>query len=92
VVSPCAGKILFAGPFRSYGRLLIVDCGKGYDFVLAGLDRLDVPVGRVVRAGEPVGVMASWDPRAGGAKPALYMELRHDGAAVNPAPFLRARR
>jgi septal ring factor EnvC (AmiA/AmiB activator) len=91
VVSPCSGKILFAAPFRSYGLLLIVDCGAGYDFVLAGLDRLDVPVGRQVQAGEPVGAMAGWDPHTLGDRPALYLELRHDGRPVNPAPWLKAR-
>jgi septal ring factor EnvC (AmiA/AmiB activator) len=91
VVAPCGGKVVFAAPFRSYGKLLILDCGGGYDFVLAGLDRLDAAVGQVVRPGEPVGAMPGWDPRAGGSRPALYVELRYAGAAINPAPFLRGR-
>lgn len=91
VVSPCGGKIVFAAPFRSYGLLLIVDCGAGYDFVLAGLDRLDVQVGKQVQAGEPVGAMAGWDPHTPGDRPALYLELRHDSRPVNPAPWLKAR-
>ena len=91
VVSPCGGRVAFAAPFRSYGRLVILDCGGGYDFVLAGLDRLDTEVGRVVRPGEPVGTMPGWDPRGGAGRPALYVELRRDGAAINPAPFLRSR-
>jgi septal ring factor EnvC (AmiA/AmiB activator) len=78
----------FAGPFRSYGQLLIVNCGAGYHFVLAGMDRLDVQLGRPVQAGEPVGVMPGWDPRAPGDRPALYVELRHDGQPVNPAPWI----
>jgi septal ring factor EnvC (AmiA/AmiB activator) len=91
VVSPCGGRIVFAAPFRSYGNLLIVDCGGGYHAVLAGLDRLDVTVGRRVEIGEPVGVMGSWDPAASGRRPALYVELRHDGQPVDPGPWLRAR-
>ena len=63
VVSPCAGTAVFAGPFRSFGLLLIVDCGGGYHFVLSGFARLDETVGRPVQAGEPVGVMPGWDPR-----------------------------
>ena len=51
VSAPCGGRVVFAGPFRSYGQLMIVDCGGGYHFVLAGLDRLDVPVGRPVQPG-----------------------------------------
>lgn len=92
VLSPCGGQVVFAGPFRSFGLLLIVDCGGGYHFVLSGLDRLDAAVGRHVEAGEPVGVMAEWDPRRPGVnRPTLYLELRKDGEPVNPAPFLHAR-
>ena len=83
VVSPCAGRVVFAGPFRSYGQLLIVDCGAGLHAVLAGFDHLDVPVGRQVLAGEPVGVM-------GAGRPSLYLELRRGGQAMNPALFLKA--
>ena len=57
VVAPCGGRVVFAAPFRSYGLLLIVDCGAGYHVVLAGLDRLDARVGQQVAAGEPIGVM-----------------------------------
>jgi septal ring factor EnvC (AmiA/AmiB activator) len=91
VVSPCGGRVVFAAPFRSYGNLLIVDCGGGYHAVLAGLQRLDVAVGRGVAIGEPVGVMPGWDPAAGGKRPTLYVELRRDGQPVNPTPWLRAK-
>jgi murein hydrolase activator len=90
VVAPCAGRVVFATPFRSYGLLLIVDCGGGYHAVLAGFDRLDVKVGQQVAAGEPVGVMPAWEPGASGNRPALYVELRRDGQPVNPVPWLRA--
>jgi septal ring factor EnvC (AmiA/AmiB activator) len=89
VVSPCSGRVDFAAPFRSYGELLIVDCGGGYRAVLAGFERLDANVGQRVRQGEPVGVMPNWVPGSG-ARPSLYVELRHGGAPVNPAPWLRA--
>ena len=93
VVSPCTGRVAFAGPFRSYGVLVILDCGNRYHFVLAGLERLDVEAGAAVRPGDPVGSMPEWDPSVSGAgsgaRPALYVELRHDGAAIDPAPYLR---
>ena len=66
VVALCSGRVVFAAPFRSYGLLLIVDCGGGYHAVLAGFDRLDVKVGQTVAAGEPVGVMPGWEPGASG--------------------------
>ncbi len=90
VVSPCSGRVAFAAPFRSYGLLLIVDCGGGYHAVLAGFEKLDAKVGQAIVAGEPVGSMPSWEPGASGERPALYVELRRDGQAVNPAPWLRA--
>jgi septal ring factor EnvC (AmiA/AmiB activator) len=90
VVAPCGGRVVFATSFRSYGLLLIVDCGGGYHAVLAGFDRLDVKVGQQVAAGEPVGVMPAWEPGASGSRPSLYVELRREGQPVNPAPWLRA--
>ena len=89
VVSPCAGRVAFAGPFRSYGVLVILDCGGKLHFVLAGLERLDVEAGAAVRPGDPLGSMPDWDPAVSGARPALYIELRRDGAAIDPAPYLR---
>ena len=90
VVSICSGHVVFAAPFRSYGLLLIVDCGGGYHAVLAGFDKLDVKVGQNVAAGEPVGVMPNWQPAAAGERPTLYVELRRDSQPVNPAPWLKA--
>ncbi len=90
VISPCGGKVVFAQTFRSYGLLLIIDCGGGYHVVLAGFERLDVKVGQNLLAGEPVGVMSDWEPGASTPRPSLYVELRHDGTPVNPAPWLRS--
>lgn len=91
VFSPCGGRVVFAGPFRSFGQLIIVDCGGGYHFVLAGFERIDLAVGQKIASGTPVGVMPGWDPRTGDGRPSLYVELRRSGQAVNPAPFLRSR-
>jgi septal ring factor EnvC (AmiA/AmiB activator) len=90
VVAPCGGKVVFADAFRSYGQLLILDCGGGYHAVLAGFERLDASVGQSVQSGEPVGTMPAWDPAGTGRRPLLYVELRHDGQPINPAPWLRA--
>ncbi len=88
VVSPCGGRVSFAGAFRSYGNLLIVDCGDAYHFVLAGLDRLDVAAGQRVLAGEPVGVLAVAEGRS---RATLYLELRHHGQPVDSRPWFAAR-
>jgi septal ring factor EnvC (AmiA/AmiB activator) len=89
VISPCGGRVVFGEPFRSYGLLLIVDCGGGYHVVLAGFEKLNVKLGQKLVAGEPVGVMPEWEPGSTARRPALYIELRHDGTPVNPAPWLR---
>ncbi len=58
VVAPFDGKVLFAGPFKGYGQILIIGHGDGYHSLLAGLDRVDESVGQWLVAGEPVGVMS----------------------------------
>jgi len=86
VVAPFDGRIEFAGPFKGYGQILIIRHGDGYHSLLAGLDRIDGTVGDWLVAGEPVGAMASGEP-----KPRLYLELRHDGQPINPLPWLATR-
>ncbi len=86
VVSPYDGQIAFAGPFRHYGLLLIIDHGEGYHTLLAGMGRIDGDVGQLLLAGEPVGTMKSEN----NVKPTLYMELRVKGSPVNPIPWLAA--
>lgn len=83
IVSPYDGQIVFAGPFRNYGQLLIISHGDGYHSLLAGLEDLQSIVGQWVLAGEPVGSMSGDKALA-----ELYMELRHNGQSVDPAPWL----
>ncbi|MDR3524147.1 MAG: peptidoglycan DD-metalloendopeptidase family protein [Acetobacteraceae bacterium] len=90
VEAPCTARVVFAGQFRSFGLLTILDCGGGYHVVLSGFDRLDVQLGQTLRQGEPVGVMPGWNPLGIGRKPLLNFELRHDGQPIDPAPMLRA--
>ncbi|RCK37488.1 peptidase M23 [Thalassospira profundimaris] len=84
VVSPFDGKVVFAGPFRGYGRLLIIEHGEGYHSLIAGFDRLDSVVGQYLLAGEPVGIMGETAPK-------LYLEMRQDGEAINPLPWLASK-
>jgi murein hydrolase activator len=93
VTAPTDGAVLYAGPFRSYGQLLILDAGDGYHVVLAGMGRISVAPGQTLLAGEPVGVMgesrvASVAAIGGGsAGPELYVEFRKEGKPVDPAPW-----
>lgn len=88
VVAPHEGKVVFAGLFRGYGQLLIIEHGEGYHTLLAGLVRIDSVIGQSVLAGEPVGVMGRQD----NGKPTLYVELRRNGQPINPLPWLAARK
>ena len=84
IVAPYDGRIAFAGHFREYGLLLIIDHGEGYHTLLAGMGRIDVLIDQRVLAGEPVAVMHSVADSA----PHLYVELRSDGHPINPLSWL----
>jgi murein hydrolase activator len=93
VASASDGWVAFAGPYRSYGQLLIINAGQGYYIVLAGMERIKVEVGQFVLAGEPVGAMGDGAVKTaaaiaiGAAQPILYVEFRKDGAAIDPGPW-----
>lgn len=86
VVAPRRGTVVFAAPFRGYGRLLIIEHDEGYHVLLAGLGRIDAVVGDEVLAGEPVGAMTA----SSNGTPNLYLELRRSGRPINPLPWLAA--
>ena len=86
VAAPADGWVQFAGPFRSYGRLLIINAGDGYYLLLAGMDQINVEVGQFVLAGEPVGTMGEGTPGADG-DPTLYVEFKKDGGSIDPEPW-----
>lgn len=95
VSAPCDGWIVFSGPFRSYGQLLIINAGAGYYVLLAGMERANVNLGQFVLAGEPLAVMSGLskgETESGIAgtnkpKPVLYIEFRKDGTSIDPAPW-----
>ena len=93
VTAPADGNVLYAGPFRSYGQLLILNAGDGYHVVLAGMSRISVVTGQSVLAGEPVGAMgearvaSTSVSKNGNATPELYVEFRKDGKPVDPTPW-----
>jgi len=95
VTAPCDGWVVYAAPYRSYGKLLILNAGGGYHVVLAGMERISVDIGQFVLTGEPVAVMGSGPQvasvmvtgAAGSSQPMLYIELRKDGSPVDPNPW-----
>jgi septal ring factor EnvC (AmiA/AmiB activator) len=97
VTSPVSGSVLYAGPFRSYGQLLILNAGDGYHIVLAGMGRISVSPGQPVIAGEPVGLMGEASLASavafteGSTGPELYVEFRKEGKPIDPAPWWAGR-
>jgi len=92
VTAPADGWVVYAGPFRSYGQLLILNVGGGYHVLLAGMDRISVDLGQFVLTGEPVAAMGNGSQIAavlatGSSQPVLYVELRKDGTPVDPGPW-----
>ena len=95
VTAPADGWVVYAGPFRSYGQLLILNVGAGYHVLLAGMDRISVDLGQFVLAGEPVATMGTGSHIAailasGSSQPVLYIEFRKDGTPVDPGPWWAA--
>lgn len=82
VVAPMGGVIRFAGYFKNYGNMVILEHKKGWHSLIAGLENIDTVVGQSVNVGEPLGVLHK---SSSGQKPVLYYELRHKGKPVNPA-------
>jgi septal ring factor EnvC (AmiA/AmiB activator) len=95
VTAPADAWVVYAGPFRSYGQLLILNTGGGYHVLLAGMERVSVDLGQFVLAGEPVAVMGSGSHIAailatGSSQPVLYVEFRKDGTPIDPGPWWAA--
>jgi len=92
VTTPVDGWISFAGSYRSYGQVLIINAGNGYHIVLTGLDRVSVETGQFVLAGEPIASMGNSPAgalvsEAGTGLPVVYIELRKDGVPIDPGPW-----
>ncbi|MCP4316581.1 MAG: murein hydrolase activator EnvC [Hyphomicrobiales bacterium] len=93
VTAPADGWVVYSGPFRSYGQLIILNAGDGYHLVIAGMGSTNADIGQFVVAGEPVGRMSSNKVASATAlalastEPTLYIEFRRNGKPVDPAPW-----
>ncbi|HEX7563370.1 MAG TPA: peptidoglycan DD-metalloendopeptidase family protein [Bradyrhizobium sp.] len=95
VTTPCDGWVVYAGPFRSYGQLLILNAGGGYHVLIAGMERISVNIGQFVLTGEPVATMGTKSQvasilAANASQPVLYIEFRKDGTPIDPGPWWAA--
>lgn len=95
VTTPCDGWVVYAGPFRSYGQLLILNAGGGYHVLIAGVERISVNIGQFVLTGEPVATMGTKSQvasilAANASQPVLYVEFRKDGTPIDPGPWWAA--
>src|SRR6516225_617734 len=96
ITTPCDGWVVYAGPFRSYGQLLILNAGGGYHVLIAGMERISVGIGQFVLAGEPVATMGAVSQvasilAANASLPVLYVEFRKDGTPIDPGPWWAAK-
>ena len=94
VTAPADGQVEFAGEFRSYGQVLILNTGGGYHVLLAGLHDMTAGTGEFLRAGEPVGTMGAGSSpvtllgdRSQDGRPVLYIEFRNSGEAIDSTPW-----
>nr|WP_291699122.1 peptidoglycan DD-metalloendopeptidase family protein [Bradyrhizobium sp.] len=95
VTTPCDGWVVYAGPFRSYGQLLILNAGGGYHVLIAGMERISVNIGQFVLSGEPVATMGSTAQVASilstnASQPVLYVEFRKDNTPIDSGPWWAA--
>lgn len=81
VVAPAAGRIAYAGDFRTYGKIVIIEHESGWTTLVTGMGDVDVETGEKVRPGSPLGRMG----KDGGE---LMVELRRNGTPVDPLPLM----
>ncbi|MGV4793854.1 peptidoglycan DD-metalloendopeptidase family protein [Rhizobium sp. F40D2] len=97
VTAPADGLVVFAGAFRSYGQMIILDTGDGYHLVLSGMETINTRQGKFVFAGEPLAVMGAKRVASATAlaletdRPTLYIEFRKDGKPVDSRPWWTAK-
>ena len=82
VIAPAAGRVAYAGPFRGYGTIVIIDHGGGWTSLISGLGTVSARVGDRVGQGAPIGQAGSGDD------PRVTIELRRRDRAIDMTPLL----
>ena len=83
VIAPYDGNVIYAGPFKNFANLVIIDHGDGYTSLLSGLGETDTEVGQMLLAGEPVGTMPA------DANSKLHIEIRKNNHPVDPNAWIK---
>lgn len=83
VFAPSEGTIVFKGPFKNQGNILIIEAGEKVYTVLMGMHKINAEIGESVYAGQKIGSMAGY----GASSPKLYLELRQKGKAIDPKGY-----
>ncbi len=81
VVAPADGRVVFAGPYRGYDGIVIIEHSGGWASLVTGLSHLQAEVGDELVGGAPIGL-------AGADRPAITLELRQGGQPVSPLQYL----
>ena len=84
VQAPTNGIVIFAGEFRTYGKLVILEMACELRFILAGISTLAVAGGDAVAAGQPIGVLSATTNQTN--LPVLYVALHRSGKPIDPGP------
>lgn len=85
VIATADGVVMISGWLRGYGQVVYIDHGNGISTRYGHLSRLDVTVGQVIKRGQQLGLVGSTGRSTG---PHLHYEVRLDGQATNPVPYL----
>lgn len=81
-ITPMGGRVKYAGPFKNFGNLVIIEHRSGYHSLIGGLEKIAVNVGQVIVSGEPVGILGK---SVSGGPANLYFEFRRNGKPVDPS-------
>ncbi|WP_338401611.1 murein hydrolase activator EnvC family protein [Sphingomonas ursincola] len=81
LIAPADGRIAFAGAYRGFGQIVIIEHVGGWTSLITGLARTKLKVGERIAQGDPLG-------RAADNRPRITVELRRNGRPIDIAALL----